>query len=91
MMAVDYTERKGITNRDLKMSNTLLQVKPDGDVLLKISDFGYSIHDLADIKRKAQALAYVAPEVMAKEEYDDKVCRFSQSCWGCPAGSRQST
>ena len=73
MMAVDYTERKGVTNRDLKLSNTLLQVKEDGELLLKISDFGYSIHDVADLKRKAQALAYIAPEVMETEAYDEKV------------------
>lgn len=79
MMAVDYTERKGITNRDLKMSNTLLQIKPDGEIQLKISDFGYSIHDVADMKRKAQALAYVAPEVMAGEDYDDKLADI----WQC--------
>lgn len=79
MKAVEYTEKKGITNRDLKLSNTLLSIKDDGEVLLKISDFGYSIHDLSDVKRKAQALAYVAPEVMASEKYDDKMADI----WQC--------
>lgn len=79
IMAVDYTERKGITNRDLKMSNTLLNVLDNGDLQLKISDFGYSIHDMADARRKAQALAYVAPEVMGDEAYDDKLADM----WQC--------
>lgn len=51
MSAVEYTERKGLGNRDLTMDNTLLVKKADGGVSLKISDFAYSIHDFDSGKK----------------------------------------
>lgn len=81
MSAVDYTERKGLSNRDLTMDNTLLMKNDDDSLTLKISDFAYSIHDFDSRKKsKETALPYMAPEVlMGDAKYDDKVADI----WSC--------
>lgn len=80
MSAVEYTERKGLGNRDLTMDNTLLVKKADGGVVLKISDFAYSIHDFDSGKKcKETALPFMAPEVLADGVYDDKAA----DVWSC--------
>ncbi|GBF95924.1 Ser Thr kinase [Raphidocelis subcapitata] len=46
MFAVDYCHRKGVTNRDIKLDNLLLQpVKGLARPLIKVCDFGYSKQD----------------------------------------------
>ncbi|PPE02818.1 hypothetical protein GOBAR_DD00131 [Gossypium barbadense] len=65
-----------ICHRDLKLENTLL----DGSLAprLKICDFGYSKSSLFHSRPKSTVgtLAYIAPEVLARREYDGKICMF---------------
>ncbi|OEL33316.1 Serine/threonine-protein kinase SAPK2 [Dichanthelium oligosanthes] len=72
--AVKFIERgmKQICHRDLKLENTLL----DGSIAprLKICDFGYS-----KPKSTVGTPAYIAPEVLARKEYDGKVA----DVWSC--------
>nr|CAB3455000.1 unnamed protein product [Digitaria exilis] len=64
--------KEQICHRDLKLENTLL----DGSIAprLKICDFGYS-----KPKSTVGTPAYIAPEVLARKEYDGKVA----DVWSC--------
>jgi serine/threonine-protein kinase SRK2 len=47
ILAMDYCHKKGISNRDIKLENTLLDSPEmkNRKPLLKICDFGYSINE----------------------------------------------
>ncbi|KAL3688772.1 hypothetical protein R1sor_015081 [Riccia sorocarpa] len=70
---VSYCHSMQICHRDLKLENTLL----DGSTAprLKICDFGYSKSSLLHSQPKSTVgtPAYIAPEVLAKKEYDGKL------------------
>ncbi|CAJ2646245.1 unnamed protein product [Trifolium pratense] len=74
-----FTEDEQICHRDLKLENTLL----DGDpaLHLKICDFGYSKSSVLHSQPKSTVgtPAYIAPEVLLKQEYDGKVA----DVWSC--------
>nr|QBW95799.1 sucrose non-fermenting 1-related protein kinase 2.3 [Oxytropis ochrocephala] len=68
-----------VCHRDLKLENTLL----DGDpaLHLKICDFGYSKSSVLHSQPKSTVgtPAYIAPEVLLKQEYDGKIA----DVWSC--------
>ncbi|CAN6480006.1 unnamed protein product [Victoria cruziana] len=70
---VSYCHSMEICHRDLKLENTLL----DGSTAprLKICDFGYSKSSVLHSQPKTAVgtPAYIAPEVLARREYDGKV------------------
>jgi serine/threonine-protein kinase SRK2 len=76
---VSYCHSMQICHRDLKLENTLL----DGSSapLVKICDFGYSKSSLLHSQPKSTVgtLAYIAPEVLSKKEYDGKIA----DVWSC--------
>jgi len=76
---VSYCHSMQICHRDLKLENTLL----DGSIAprLKICDFGYSKSSVLHSQPKSTVgtPAYIAPEVLAKREYDGKVA----DVWSC--------
>ncbi|CAJ2646246.1 unnamed protein product [Trifolium pratense] len=76
---VSYCHSMQICHRDLKLENTLL----DGDpaLHLKICDFGYSKSSVLHSQPKSTVgtPAYIAPEVLLKQEYDGKVA----DVWSC--------
>jgi serine/threonine-protein kinase SRK2 len=46
ILGLDYCHKKNISNRDIKLENTLLDsVEANRRPLLKICDFGYSINE----------------------------------------------
>ncbi|KAF3788441.1 Serine/threonine-protein kinase [Nymphaea thermarum] len=81
LFAVKYIERgqKEVCHRDLKLENTLL----DGSTAprLKICDFGYSKSSVLHSQPKTAVgtPAYIAPEVLARREYDGKIA----DVWSC--------
>ena len=72
--ALRYCHSKGIVHRDLKPEN-LLYSTGEPDAVVKLADFG-----LAKICKEDQLMktacgtpGYVAPEILSKKKYDEKV------------------
>ncbi|KAH9776915.1 protein kinase domain-containing protein [Citrus sinensis] len=76
---VSYCHSMEICHRDLKLENTLLDGSPQPR--LKICDFGYSKSGLLHSQPKSTVgtPAYIAPEVLARKEYDGKI----SDVWSC--------
>ncbi|XP_022933618.1 serine/threonine-protein kinase SAPK3-like [Cucurbita moschata] len=76
---VSYCHSMQICHRDLKLENTLLDGSPTPQ--LKICDFGYSKSALLHSQPKSTVgtPAYIAPEVLARKEYDGKI----SDVWSC--------
>ncbi|KOM29564.1 hypothetical protein LR48_Vigan727s002300 [Vigna angularis] len=76
---VSYCHAMQVCHRDLKLENTLL----DGSQAprLKICDFGYSKSSVLHSQPKSTVgtPAYIAPEVLLKQEYDGKLA----DVWSC--------
>ncbi|KAG0502835.1 hypothetical protein HPP92_002907 [Vanilla planifolia] len=74
-----FSEDEEICHRDLKLENTLLDGNPTPQ--LKICDFGYSKSALLHSQPKSTVgtPAYIAPEVLSRNEYDGKVA----DVWSC--------
>jgi tRNA A-37 threonylcarbamoyl transferase component Bud32 len=62
--ALQYTHEHGIIHRDVKASNVLVQVQPDGRWHLLLADFGIArdLQATADLRHVMGTLAYMAPE-----------------------------
>ncbi|KAM0066987.1 putative protein kinase CAMK-OST1L family [Helianthus debilis subsp. tardiflorus] len=76
---VHYCHFMQICHRDLKLENTLLDGSPKPR--LKICNFGYSKSSLLHSRPKSAVgtPAYIAPEVVSREEYDGK----TTDVWSC--------
>ncbi|RDY10995.1 Serine/threonine-protein kinase SRK2E, partial [Mucuna pruriens] len=76
---VSYCHAMEVCHRDLKLENTLLDGSPA--LHLKICDFGYSKSLLLHSQPNSTVgtPAYIAPEVLLKQEYDGKIA----DVWSC--------
>ncbi|KDD75670.1 protein kinase, partial [Helicosporidium sp. ATCC 50920] len=76
---VAWCHREGVCHRDLKLENTLLDGRPAPR--LKICDFGYSKSAVFDSQPKSTVgtPAYIAPEVLSRQQYDGEVA----DVWSC--------
>ncbi|KAJ4891029.1 Serine/threonine-protein kinase SRK2I [Raphanus sativus] len=76
---VSYCHAMQICHRDLKLENTLLDGSPAPR--LKICDFGYSKSSVLHSQPKSTVgtPAYIAPEVLLRQEYDGKIA----DVWSC--------
>ena len=77
LLAVNYMHchKPPMAHRDLKPENILLSSSDETDFDVKVADFGFS--EFADPKEKMNLLCgtpiYMAPEIIKKEKYDEKV------------------
>ncbi|XP_035846401.1 disease resistance protein RUN1-like isoform X2 [Helianthus annuus] len=76
---VSYCHSMQVCHRDLKLENTWLDGSPAPR--LKICDFGYSKSSVLHSQPKSTVgkPAYIAPEVLLKQEYDGKIA----DVWSC--------
>ncbi|XP_076909371.1 serine/threonine-protein kinase SRK2I-like [Bidens hawaiensis] len=76
---VSYCHAMQVCHRDLKLENTLIDGSPAPR--LKICDFGYSKSSVLHSQPKSTVgtPAYIAPEVLATQEYDGKIA----DVWSC--------
>ena len=72
--ALLYLKKYGIIHRDLKPENILID-KKDNKIEVRIMDFGFSkiIGNYEKANEGYGTLAFVSPEVLLKEPYDDRV------------------
>ena len=80
LSAVCFCHEKGIVHRDLKPENLLIDsIAPNGEVFVKVIDFGTSTLFTKDQKMRARLGTpyYIAPEVL-NMEYDEKC-----DLWSC--------
>ncbi|KAI1304637.1 Serine/threonine-protein kinase Aurora-3 [Halotydeus destructor] len=73
LQAVSYCHSKGIIHRDIKPSNILLC---DAG-MVKLADFGMSVDTRDSIFTLCGTSSYIAPEIIAGEEYDYRVDNWS--------------
>ena len=76
-----YLHEKDIVHRDLKLENLLFTSKDPRDLTIKLIDFGFAC------KLKDESMThvlgspfYMAPEIIQRKEYDNKVDIWSLGC-----------
>jgi len=78
LKGVKYLHNAGIVHRDLKLDNILVDKNPLG-WKIKIIDFGLAIIQHSNkLKSLCGTMQYIAPEVLQKIGYDNKV-----DMWSC--------
>lgn len=83
ILALDYCHRIGVSNRDIKLDNILLDKscrgRPDWPIL-KICDWGYARSGAtSEASSKVGTLSYMAPEVLQSNSYSTK----RADIWSC--------
>ena len=72
LYSLEYLHAKQIMHRDIKPENIIIK-KKDGDISeIILADFGFSEHVEKKqlLLRRCGTPGYVAPEILANEEYD---------------------
>jgi len=90
LLAVDFCQRMGVSNRDIKLENLLLTSSGNGNSsrdMLKMADFGFSKdvnNDSTPITRLG-TLNYIAPEVLQQsgEDRTSKYDACQADVWSC--------
>lgn len=71
--ALAYLHKRKIVHRDLKPENLLVHKKPNGQVILKLADFGLAMVVKSPIFTVCGTPTYVAPEILEEAGYGLKV------------------
>jgi serine/threonine protein kinase len=68
LQALDYCHSKGITHRDIKLENTLID---NANKRVKLIDFGFAtcFSNLKKVKLFCGTPSYMAPEIVSRKEY----------------------
>jgi calcium/calmodulin-dependent protein kinase I len=73
---LDYMHSLNIVHRDLKPEN-ILMMQLDNDYEFKIADFGLACEYTDELSLRCGSPGYVAPEILKKKHYGNKVDIFS--------------
>jgi len=76
LLSLNYMHSQSITHRDLKPENLLCEASEDpGKINVKLTDFGFACFFKPDQKLELSlgSPLYMAPELCAEEEYDQRV------------------
>ena len=76
LKALNYVHSMGIAHRDIKPENVAI-VENDGDVGVRLIDFGLSCEYTNEIFQKCGSPGYMAPEIFKNSGYNFKVDIFS--------------
>jgi serine/threonine protein kinase len=81
LQALAYMHHQGIVHRDIKLENLVFE-RPDSDDGLKIIDFGFAgrLDHQGTLTTMCGTPQYVAPEVLSKKPYTEKVDVWSAGC-----------
>ncbi|KAL9968177.1 hypothetical protein ACROYT_G026518 [Oculina patagonica] len=71
--ALAYLHKRKIVHRDLKPENLLVHKKPNGQIILKLADFGLAMVVKSPIFTVCGTPTYVAPEILEETGYGLKV------------------
>eukprot|EP01135_Chromosphaera_perkinsii_P000992 Nk52_evm6s156 gene=Nk52_evmTU6s156 len=77
--ALEFLRNKNIIHRDLKPQNLLLSATKEGELMIKLADFGFARY--LEMQDMAATLCgsplYMAPEILSSQEYDAKADLWS--------------
>ena len=76
LLALNYMHGLKIMHRDLKPENLLCEQSDDGQIIIKLTDFGFATKYDPDGQKETLSLGSplcMAPELCNEEEYDHKV------------------
>jgi serine/threonine/tyrosine protein kinase RAD53 len=84
LKALDFLHSRGVTHRDVKIENCLVNLTQNKDKLIncKLSDFGLAALSPQGKSMSASlgTVAYAAPEVILRQKYDRSVDLWGVGC-----------
>ena len=84
-MAIYYLHLNNISHRDLKLDNILADRSGQGDISIKVADFGFAeFFDPKELMlRQCGTRPYMAPEIFRNKGYTEKVDIWSLGIITC--------
>ena len=80
LLAIDFLHSNNVIHRDIKLENILINKIDEGELNVKIADFGLSIilpDDHSKLYEKCGTPCYMAPEMLRGEGYREKCDIFA--------------
>lgn len=75
LSSISFCHKKNIVHRDVKLDNFLVNCDEEGNILVKLADFGLACKYESDRppSNKCGSVLSVAPEMLTRETYCHKV------------------
>ena len=83
LCALNYLHEQGVMHRDLKLENVMVD-QHGGEMICKITDFGFAAEVSSEKESSMVGTPiYMAPEVLQKRQYDNKVDVWALGVMAC--------